>query len=85
MKVAAVNGQPKYISVARFCTLMEQAEQAVRDNDLAALNAINAEIERFGYRVIVRNGESRIQQLYYNPATGGYEFPPPKPQEHETP
>ena len=58
---------------------MKQAEKAVKANDLAALEAVNAEIEQIGYRVIVRNGETLVQQLYFNPTTGRYEFPPPVP------
>lgn len=58
---------------------MKQAEKAVKKNDLAALEAVNAEIEQIGYRVIIRDGKALIQQMYYNPATGGFEFPAPLP------
>lgn len=71
----------KSIPIARFATLMHEAEAAVKANDLAALEAVNAEIEQIGYRVIVRNGETLVQQLYFNPATGRYEFPSPNPVE----
>ena len=45
---------------------MHDAEAAVKANDLATLERINAEIEQIGYRVIVRNGETLVQQLYFN-------------------
>lgn len=69
----------KSIPVARFAALMKQAEKAVKANDLASLEAVNAEIEQIGYRVIVRNGETLVQQLYFNPATERFECPPPLP------
>lgn len=48
----------KSIPVTRFAALMHDAEAAVKANDLATLERINAEIEQIGYRVIVRNGET---------------------------
>jgi len=74
----------KSIPIARFAALMHDAEAAVKANDLATLERINAEIEQIGYRVIVRNGETLVQQLYFNPATGRYEFPSPVPERKET-
>ncbi len=67
------------IPVLRFAALMHEADAAVQANDLAAVERINAEIELIGYRVIVRDGETLVQQLYFNPATGRYELPPPLP------
>ena len=74
----------KSIPVTRFAALMHEAEAAVNANDLATLERINAEIEQIGYRVIVRNGETLVQQLYFNPETGRYEFPSPVPNTEGT-
>jgi hypothetical protein len=67
------------IPVARFARLMHEADAAVKANDLTTVERINAEIEMIGYRVIVRDGQAKVQQLYFNPETGRYELPAPKP------
>lgn len=74
----------KFIPVARFAALMREADAAVKANDLATVERINEEIEQIGYRVIVRDGEAKVQQLYFNPATGRYELPPPLPERKDS-
>lgn len=55
------------IPVKEFVRLLKQAEKAAEKKDWAQIDSINAALEKVGYRVVVRDGTTYLEQGYNGP------------------
>lgn len=55
------------IPIKEFIRLLKQAEKAGEKKDWAQIDSINAALEKVGYRVVVRDGTTYLEQGYNGP------------------